>query len=123
MKIFKFDGKQALAAAAAAFLACAAAHADAFADAAPTRTIRYTKTDLGTQAATEALYRRIRVTAEAVCGNDEVDHRRLDQMARVNACIRNAIAEGVQAVNDERLTHEYALQFGEPKNLNVAALR
>jgi len=124
MKTFKLNNKQiTLAAVATACLACTAAHADAFADAAPTRTVRYTEADLGTQAGAAALYQRIRVAAEMVCGNDEVDHRRLDQMALVNACIRNAIAVGVRAVNDERLTHEYAGQFGEPKAVNVAALR
>ena len=123
MKTFKLDNTQTLAAAAAAFLACTAAHAGTFTDFAPTRVVRYTEADLGTQAGTTALYRRIRLTAEAVCGNDQADHRRLDQMALVNACVRNAVAAGVRAVDDERLTDVYARKVGEPKNLNVVALR
>lgn len=86
----------------------------------PTRTVRYSDLDLGTQAGAKALYQRIRYAAEQVCGNP--DWRQRFESAAVKACIGRAISSSVHSVNDARLTSVYDSDIGV-KAISVAALR
>lgn len=86
----------------------------------PTRTVRYSDLDLGTQAGAKALYRRIRYAAEQVCGNP--DWRQRFESAAVKACIGRAISSSVHSVNDARLTSVYESDIGV-KAISVAVLR
>jgi UrcA family protein len=64
---------------------------------APERVVAFQDLNLNTAAGVQALYRRIHVAADQVCGN--VDGRDL-QFARVHkACVQRATADAVAAVN------------------------
>ena len=96
------------------------AYADETGNGVPTRTVRYSDLDLGTQAGAKALYQRIRYAAEQVCGNP--DWRQRFESAAVKACIGRAISSSVHSVNDARLTSVYDSDMGV-KAISVAGLR
>lgn len=86
----------------------------------PTRKVRYSDLNLGTQTGAIALYNRIRQAAEQVCG--DVDSRQLAEAAAAKACINRAISSSVHSVNDARLTSVYDGRIGV-QTISVAALR
>lgn len=86
----------------------------------PTRTVRYSDLDLGSQAGANVLYNRIRQAAEQVCGNPDL--RQLAETAAAKACINRAISTSVRSVNNVRLTNVYDARIGV-KTISVAALR
>jgi UrcA family protein len=86
----------------------------------PTRTVRYSDLDMNSQKGVTVLYNRIRQAAEQVCGYDGVAP--LAKAAPVKACIDGAVASGVQAVNNARLTSMYDSRNGV-KVISVATLR
>ena len=98
------------------------AHADESDAAAPARTVRYSDLNLNTQVGAEALYHRIRSAAEQVCG--DVGSRQLDQSAAAKACVNQAVANSVRAVNSRLLTTAYNEHFGVVQTtLDIASLR
>jgi UrcA family protein len=100
----------------------AGAAADAAHD--PTAIVRYGDLDASTVQGATALYARIRSAAEHVCSSFD---RPLDlnSQALKTDCIRQAIAEGVAAVNEPALLMVYKANGGTPlpKKSRMAALR
>jgi UrcA family protein len=89
-------------------------------DEVPTRTVRYSDLDLGTQRGVAVLYNRIRQAAQQVCGDP--DSRRLAEWAAVMACRDRAVESGVRAVNVAGLTALYDSRHGA-KTISLATLR
>ncbi len=85
----------------------------------PSRTVRYADLDLNSQKGVTVLYNRIREAAEQVCGYQGLEP--LAMAAPVKACVDRAVASGVRAINNARLTHLYDSRNGV-KAISVAAL-
>ena len=87
----------------------------------PARTVHYADLDLGTKAGAAALYTRIRVAAERVCGDG--DSRELARVAAAKACVDRAITASVRSVNNPRLTSVYHARLGAgAKAISVASI-
>jgi UrcA family protein len=79
------------------FVRAAAPDADA-----PSLTLQYRSTDLDTPHGIAILYRRIRSAASSVCG--VYDRALLEEKARWDECVDQAVARAVAAVHSETLT-------------------
>jgi UrcA family protein len=70
------------------------------------------------------LYERIAAAAHSVCGsyysNDVFHH---GSLARVNACVRKAIADAVTRVGQPELFAVYNTKYRQPLPISVAAAR
>jgi len=91
---------------------------------APSVTLRFLSTDLGTPQGVSILYRRIREAASSVCG--PYDSALLEEKALRDKCVEAAIATAVSSVHNERLsTHHWHRIHGkrqwseEPTSLAV----
>ena len=73
----------------------------------PSVTVRYADLDLTTEEGAQALYRRIRFAAQAVC--PPADSLDLARLALTRSCQEQAIARAVQAVSSPRLAAVYAM--------------
>ena len=107
MNTINYSKNIALAAIAALGVASLAisAHADESLAGVPARTVRYSDLSLNTQAGAEVLYKRIRITAEEVCG--DVHSPELSRAALARACVERAVGASVRTVNNPRLTTIY----------------
>jgi UrcA family protein len=123
MKTINYSKNFALATVAALGVSLAiGAHADESVVAVPARTVHYSDLNLNTQAGAVVLYKRIRNAAVQVCG--DVDSRRLGEAMAARACVDQAVAAGVRAVNNLRLTNAYNAHFGVAQTtLSVASVR
>ncbi|HEY1312475.1 MAG TPA: UrcA family protein [Steroidobacteraceae bacterium] len=124
MKTVNYSKNIALATTAAVCLASLGmtAHADESDFRVPARMVHFSDLNLNTQAGAEVLYKRIRTAAEAVCG--DVDSRRLDEAAAAKACVGQAVAASIRAVNSPRLTNTYNVHVGVvPATIRIASLR
>ena len=122
MKTSNYTKQIAMASVAAICVASAAmgAHADELD--APTRTVRYADLNLNTPAGISVLYKRIRYTAEEVCG--DAKWRGLAEAAAAKACVDHAVKVSVHSVNNANLTKEYEAHIGNGQEIiNVAAAR
>ena len=73
----------------------------------PAVTVGFKDLNLNTDAGVHVLYKRIHLAADQVCGN--FDGRDL-QLARVHeACVKQAVADAVAAVNNQLLTKTVAV--------------
>ena len=96
------------------------AHADESLGGVPARTVHYSDLNLNTQAGAEVLYRRIRITAEEVCG--DVSSPELARAALAKACVKRAVGASIRAVNNPRLTNIYNAHTGVAQTgMSVAA--
>jgi UrcA family protein len=100
----------------------AGAAADAAHD--PTAIVRYGDLDASTVQGATVLYARIRSAAEHVCSSFD-QPLDLNSRALKTDCIRQAIAEGVAAVNERALLMVHKANGGTPlpKKSPMAALR
>lgn len=124
MKTFNYSKNIALAAVAGICVASFAigAHAGEADAAVPARTVHYSDLNLNTQPGAEALYHRIRSAAEQVCG--DVGSRQLAESAAAKACVNQAVATSVRAVNSRLLTRIYDEHFGVAQtDVSIASLR
>jgi UrcA family protein len=124
MKTVNYTKNIALAATAALCLGSLAAttRADESDFRVPARMVHFSELNLNTQAGAEVLYKRIRAAAEAVCG--DVDSRRLVEAAGAKACVDQAVAASIRAVNSPRLTNAYNAHVGgAPTTISIASLR
>jgi UrcA family protein len=97
-----------------------AAHADELN--APTRTVHYADLNLDTPAGISTLYKRIRYTAEELCG--DAKSRGLPGTAVAHACVDHAVYISVHSLNNVKLTDEYNAHAGKGQGLiNVASTR
>jgi UrcA family protein len=78
-------------------------------DKAPSVTLQYRSTDLGTSQGVAGLYQRIRLAAQSVCG--PFDGRLLEEKLRWQACVDHAIASAVASVHSESLSAYYGRQM------------
>ena len=63
----------------------------------PTQDVSYQDLDLNSNAGVQALYRRINVAADEVCG--QASTRELARWQAKRACVERAVSEAVAAVN------------------------
>jgi len=88
----------------------------------PTRTVRYSDLNLGTQAGATALYNRIRHAAEEICGDPS--SRQLADAAAAKACVARAISSSVHSVHSARLASVYDEHFdASGKTIGMTAMR
>jgi UrcA family protein len=122
MKTSNYTKQIATASVAAICVASAAMGAHANELDVPTRTVRYADLNLNTPAGVSALYKRIRYTAEEVCG--DAKWRGLAEVAAAKACVDHAVSVSVHSVNNVNLTNEYEAHIGKgDKAINVATAR
>ena len=124
MNTINYSKNIALAAIAALGVASLAisAHADESLAGVPARTVRYSDLSLNTQAGAEVLYKRIRITAEEVCG--DVHSPELARAALARACVERAVGASVRTVNNPRLTTVYNAHTRAAKTaMSVASVR
>jgi UrcA family protein len=124
MKTINYSKNIALAMVAALGVASLAigAHADESVGRVPARTVHYADLNLNTQAGAEVLYKRIRNAAEQVCGN--VGSRQWVEAMAARACVNQAVAASIGAVNNLRLTNTYNSHLGVAHTaMSVASIR
>lgn len=123
MKTKTFGNTRALAVAAVAALCLSSGvvYAGDATEGIPTRTVRYSDLDLGTQAGVTALYNRIRQAAQEVCG-DPIS-RQLAEAAAAKACMARAISTSVHAVHNARLASVYDSHLRGGKVNGASAMR
>ena len=76
---------------------------------APSVTLQYRSTDLDTPHGVSILYRRIRSAASSVCG--VYDRALLEEKARWDECVGQAVGRAVAAVHSETLTAYHGRRF------------
>ena len=74
---------------------------------APSLHVAYTDLDLTRDAGVEKLYGRLRLAAEAVCGNADI--RELKAHAAHQACTAQALDAAVGAIRSDRLSTRHSL--------------
>jgi UrcA family protein len=89
--------------AAAATWSCAAPVLAQTSDPVPSAVVKYGDLNIASPVGAQALLKRIDVAADIACGRSP-DIRRLDQLARFEACRRTAVARAVAAVGSPTLT-------------------
>ena len=96
------------------FVGAAAPDADA-----PSVTLQYRSTDLETPHGIAILYRRIRSAASSVCG--VYDRALLEEKARWDECVGQAVGRAVAAVHSETLTayHGHRVHGGKRPSIDV----
>jgi UrcA family protein len=94
-----------------------------FGDTAAKQMVTYKDLNLNSHEGNQALYRRIQLAANKVCG--DVGVRDLAGMNVKKACVDRAISQAVAEVNSPMLTKVYLGKTGEPgqQPLPVAELR
>ena len=83
--------------------ASGAASAAAFADEAPTATVKYGDLNLATTQGNSALYERIMAAARQVCNSRNVDIRDLQRFRAAEMCEAHAITQAVNSVHSPEL--------------------
>jgi len=75
-------------------------------------TVRYADLNLATTAGNDALYARLVSAARQVCG-EAGSIRDLGQLAAIQACQREAVANAVHSVHSTQLAAVYAKRLGQ----------
>ena len=73
-----------------------------------TVTVKYGDLNLNSQAGVASLHKRLRNAAESVCSQYET--RILGLKGAYDACVADAVAQGVASIGNANLTHFHAVQ-------------
>lgn len=66
--------------------------------------VKYSQVQLSNEADAEALYKKLRSSARAVCDDNAGGHRTLEVRARAERCVNQVLADAVRKINQPLLT-------------------
>jgi len=87
----------------------------------PKQEVTYQDLDLNGNAGVQALYRRIHVAADQVCGRTDARELARSQVKKV--CVERAVSEAVATVNSSNLTRVHLEKSGNPVPVTIAQVR
>jgi UrcA family protein len=79
--------------------------------------VKYSGVQLANEAEAEALYKKLRAAARAVCDDNAGGHRTLEIRARAEKCVKQVLADAVQKIDQPVLTTVHESRRGRSNNV------